>query len=70
MTGVPNTQAKLRELLAKLFEYRHELEAAEVCGDRITAQTVRRLIRTQHGIIRNHCRAMGMPLPPEVPKVD
>ena len=57
----PHAETKLRQLLLMLFDFRHELEAAEIRGDRVTADTARNLIRTQHAIIRHHCRAMGLP---------
>jgi len=66
----PRSQTKLRELLSKLFEYRHELEAAELRGDDIIAKTARQLIRTQHRVIRDYCRAVGLPVPPDVPLKD
>ena len=70
MTGVPKAQTKLRELLTTLFQYRHDLEAAELRGDELIAQTARGLIRTQHKIIRRHCRSMGLPRPADVPEKD
>lgn len=61
---------KLRELLLTLFHYRSELEAAEINGDEFIAANARRVIRTQHAIIRNHCKAMGLPRPADVPAED
>src|SRR5688572_4794871 len=64
------SDTKLQDLLGKLFEYRLELETAEIRGDDIIARGARYLIRMQHGVIRNHCRAIGLPLPPDVPPKD
>jgi hypothetical protein len=66
----PNAETKLRGLLVMLFDFRHDLEAAELRGDTLSAETVRNLIRTQHAIIRHHCAAMGLPRPPDVPEED
>ena len=66
----PHAETKLRQLLVMLFDFRHELEAAEIRGDPLTAETVRNLIQTQHGIIRHHCAAMGLSRPPDVPEQD
>ena len=67
-----NTHAdtKLREQLAKLFDYRHDLEAAEIRGDRVVAEMARRMIRTQCVIIRRYCASTGLPRPPDVPEED
>jgi hypothetical protein len=61
---------KLRELLSTLFHYRSELESAEIRGDEFVAANARRLIQTQYAVIRNHCKAMGLPLPADVPAQD
>jgi len=70
MSRNPHSETKLRDLLSKLFEYRHELEAAEIRGDEVIARGARHMIRMQHGVIRNHCRSMGLPIPPDVPPKD
>ena len=66
----PQAESKLRQLLLMLFDFRHELEAAQIRGDELSADTVRNLIRTQHGIIRHHCSARGLDRPPDVPEKD
>ena len=66
----PHAETKLRALLGMLFEFRHALEAAEIRGDELGAETARNLIRTQHGIIRHHCSAMGLDRPSDVPEKD
>ena len=66
----PHAETKLRDLLGMLFDFRHELEAAQIRGDELSAETVRNLIRTQHGIIRHHCSAMGLERPADVPEKD
>jgi hypothetical protein len=50
-------ETKLREMLATLFEFKHELEVAEIRGDALTADTARSLIRAQRAIIQRHRRA-------------
>ena len=63
-------QAKLRELLESLADYRRELELAEKRGDEGFAAIARRLLNTQLVTIRRHCAMSRLPLPADVPEED
>ena len=59
-------QRRLDELLSSLRRYLGELEDAKNEGLEFVAEACQREIRKRQDLIRRHCDATGLPLPPEV----
>jgi hypothetical protein len=57
---------RLDELLSSLRRYLGELEEAKNEGLEFVAEACLREIRKRQDMIRRHCDATGLPLPPEV----
>ena len=61
-----DAQERLQELLSALQRCRGDLELAELNGFEFVAASARREIHRQHELVRRHCTALGLPLPPEL----